>query len=94
MYLVACGDIKKNLEISSISRDSVRLSKNYLNNNVLPSFFFPLLMPYRFNYLSSLSTGLRDEFLRFLVCYGIMVLVTNVAVSFGEYLFTDRVVFN
>ncbi|XP_078378564.1 protein white-like isoform X2 [Oculina patagonica] len=27
--------------------------------------------------------GLRDDFLRFLVCYGIVVLVTNVAVSFG-----------
>lgn len=27
--------------------------------------------------------GLNDSFVRFLICYGIMVLVTNVAVSFG-----------
>ena len=32
----------------------------------------------------SFSTGLRDRFLNFLVCYAIMFLVTNVAVSFGK----------
>lgn len=32
--------------------------------------------------------GLRDEFLRFLVSYGIMCLVTNVAVSFGYIIST------
>lgn len=31
-----------------------------------------------------LSTGLNDSFVRFLICFGIMVLVTNVAVSFGK----------
>lgn len=32
--------------------------------------------------------GLRDEFLRFLVCYGILFLVTNVAVSYGYVIST------